>query len=421
MKRFSRCLSIHPPRLRETTAHESMAPLRHRPRKLQLARTVEGHPSAEDAPTPCAARREACGHFQRANARNPLGSILSLLAVLAFSTATIVHAAARNTLDIYWTDVEGGAATLIVTPAGESILIDSGNPGVRDPGRIFDTASKAAGLKKIDYMITTHMHIDHFGGAAELAQLIPIGTVYDNGIPEQSPDNNPNDRTWPLTIKPYREMPVEKRVVIHPGDTLPLRQKPGTPKMTVRCLGAKQQFHHPANARLAANPDCADAKLKEKDTSDNANSIVTLVEFGDFQFFVAGDLTWNVEKDLVCPANLAGTVDVYQVTHHGLDVSNHPLVVRSLAPTVAIMSNGTQKGCGPETFATLKGSPSIQAIYQIHKNLRKDSEINTSTECIANLEAKCQGNRIQLSVDPTAKSYTVSIPATGHRRTFQTK
>ncbi len=324
-------------------------------------------------------------------------------------------------LDIYWADVEGGAGTLIVTPAGESILIDTGMPGGRDPSRIHDIASKVAGLKKIDYLVTTHLHLDHFGGAAELAQLIPIGTVYDNGIPDENPDNNPNDRRWLLTIKPYREFKADRRVVIHPGDILPLKQVEGQLKLTFRCIGAKQQFVSASGASSKANDLCAESKLKEKDTSDNANSIVSLLEYGPFRFFVGGDLTWNMENQLACPHNLVGRVDVYQVNHHGLDVSNNPLLLRSLAPTVTIMSNGTQKGCGAETFATLKSTPSVQAMYQIHRNLRQDGENNTANEYIANLEAKCQANYIKLSVDPSGRNYTVSLPATGHQRTFRTK
>src|SRR6266568_6069122 len=77
-----------------------------------------------------------------------------------------------KTLDIYWIDSEGGGSTLIVTPAGESVLIDSGNPGGRDSKRIHRLATEAAGLKKIDFLVTTHFHIDHFGGAAELSQLM---------------------------------------------------------------------------------------------------------------------------------------------------------------------------------------------------------------------------------------------------------
>src|SRR4030095_12396539 len=145
--------------------------------------------------------------------------IYACISILAF-VVICQGAASSGTLDVYWADVEGGAGTLIVTPTGESVLIDTGMPGGRDPGRIHDIARKVAGLKKIDYLITTHLHLDHFGGAAELAQLIPIGTVYDNGIPDQNPDNNPNDRTWLLTIKPYREFKADRRVVILPGDTL---------------------------------------------------------------------------------------------------------------------------------------------------------------------------------------------------------
>src|SRR5262245_57832536 len=92
-------------------------------------------------------------------------------------------------LDVYWIDVEGGAATLLVTPAGESILIDTGNPGFRDPNRIARTATEVAKLRRIDHLIVTHYHLDHFGGAATLATLIPIGSVHDNGVFDGMPDD----------------------------------------------------------------------------------------------------------------------------------------------------------------------------------------------------------------------------------------
>ena len=324
-------------------------------------------------------------------------------------------------LEIHWIDVEGGAATLIVTPAGESVLVDSGNPGTRDAERIHRLATATAKLSRIDYLITTHFHLDHFGGAAQLARLMPVDRVYDNGIPERNPDNRPGDTRFPLLVRPYRDMEVNQRLVINPGDRIPLKQAPETAALELVCLGTRRQF-------VAATADtprpalCASLPaLRERDQSDNANSVVLLLKFGDFRFFDAGDLTWNVESRLVCPQNLVGsTVDVYQVTHHGLDSSNHPTLVNILAPTVTIMNNGVTKGCQPKTFATLAALTSAQAHYQMHKNLRSDQENNVPDEYIANLKKDCDAHPIHLKVDPDGRRYTVQVPSRDHSRVFQT-
>jgi beta-lactamase superfamily II metal-dependent hydrolase len=319
-----------------------------------------------------------------------------------------------RTLDIYWVDVEGGAATLIVTPSGESLLIDTGNPGGRDAERIFRVATEVAGLKQIDHLITTHFHIDHFGGAGELAQKMPIVQIYDKGIPPTLSE----DAQFASHIAPYREIKA-KRVTLQPGTQIKLKSLPkGMAKLNLRFLGLDQKFVE-NTTKKAGTADCNATADKPVDTSDNANSTVFVMDFGQFRFFDGGDLTWNVEKKLVCPDNLPGKVDVFQVNHHGLDQSNNPVLVKALSPTVAVINNGTRKGCGPETFNTLQNTSSIKAIYQLHKNLREDgASINTQSEKIANTEEKCTANYVKLSVEPDGTKYTLSIPANKHQQTF---
>ena len=347
--------------------------------------------------------------------------ILPLLALLF--TAPLLQA--KGTLDVYWVDVEGGAATLVVTPAGESLLVDTGNPGTRDAGRIHKVATQVAGLKKIDHLITTHFHGDHYGGAAMLANLMPIGLVNDNGIPAKSPDRHRKNPLFPQLIRPYRNMKVDSRNVVEPGYVFPLKQAKGSAKLKVTCVVANQKIiQPPPNVRLAKNPLTGTVPAKPEDLSDNANSVATLFELGDFRFIDCGDLTWNVEAKLVTPFNVIGTVDVYQVNHHGLDTSNNPVLINSLKPTVSVMNNGHTKGCGAGSFAALKGCKSIQAMWQVHKNLRKkDPENNTEEKFIANLTDRdgCKGHYLKLSVAADGKTYTISNPRNGAKVTYKTQ
>lgn len=338
---------------------------------------------------------------------------LLVVALLGLGIArTCLAGRADGRLDIYWIDVEGGAATLVVSPQGQSLLVDTGYPGHRDADRVVQVATREAGLRQLDHLIVTHYHVDHFGGAATILAALPIKHLHDNGQFAGLVDR-PDPAYWDLK--------VEKRSVVSPGDVLV--EEPaasGRPAFAIRCLAARQKFA-PAPPGAEPTPGCAEAAVRPVDNTDNANSVVSLVSFGDFQFFDAGDLTWNIEKELVCPTNRVGQVDVYQTTHHGMDVSNHPLVIRALRPTVAVFNNGVTKGCEPQTFLTLKATPSVEAIYQVHRNLRGDGSPNSEAEYIANDEKDCKANFIKLSVDADAKHYTMQIPAKGHRRTFDTK
>lgn len=345
-------------------------------------------------------------------------------ALLALFTLTGILAA-DDGLHIHWIDSEGGGSTLIVTPAGESILIDTGNPGGRDAARIHQLATITAGLSRIDHVIITHFHIDHFGGLAELAELMPVGVLYDKGITDEVPDRNGNQARWTLTSRPYRHAKVEKRVTLAPGDAIPLRQQPGTAPVSLGVLAANQQFAPPGPHSQSNPRDAGVVPDKPEDLSDNANSLVLILDFGTFRFFDGGDLTWNVEKRLVHPVNLPGVVDLYQVNHHGLDSSNHPLLVQSLDPTVAVMNNGPRKGTSASAMAALRAVPGLQALYQVHENVREDRENNTDDPTrIANHGDHgddCAAHPIHCRVRPDGLAFTIAIPARGHQREFATK
>ncbi|HTD88055.1 MAG TPA: MBL fold metallo-hydrolase [Candidatus Binatia bacterium] len=325
--------------------------------------------------------------------------------------------AAPRTLDIYFIDVEGGAATLIVTPTGQSLLIDTGFPGDRDAARIAHVALEVAGLKQIDHCVITHWHRDHVGGVGPLLKLIPIRNFYDHGLPPTIAEDMQVEN-----IDVYKLATQGKSVTLKPGDQIKLQRSPKfLPPLDVRVLAAGGVVLGEQSSAPQVRPCGEDFQSKPEDTSDNANSIGILLAFGRFKFFDGGDLTWNVENRLACPKTIVGPVDVYQVDHHGVDSSNNPVLVRALDPRVAVIDNGPRKGAEAMTFATLSKVAGLQAVYQLHRNLRTPDRDNTMLAYIANEEEQCQGDFILLSVEPDGKSYKVSIPAKHFSRRFQTR
>ncbi|MCU1236416.1 MAG: beta-lactamase domain protein [Candidatus Solibacter sp.] len=339
--------------------------------------------------------------------------LTKLLVAGALFCTTLLSAASRN-LEIYWIDAEGGAATLIVAPGGESMLVDTANrtPDDRDAKRIF-AAAQQAGLKKIDILLTTHFHADHIGAMSALAKLIPIEMYMDHGpsIELARPQVAAN-------YKAYEELSAGKRKSLKAGDRIPLK---GVDVEVV--MSAGEAITKALKGAGAKNAACADFKehAAEQDP-DNDMSVGFVLKFGKFDFIDMGDLTWNYEQKLVCPANLIGTVDVYQTTHHGLERSNSPQFVWAIQPTVAVMNNGPRKGGPASVFEVLRKSPGLEDIWQGHLALGTAKDVNSDEKMIANLgpSADCTGNLLKLSVAPDGQ-YTMTNVRTGYSKTYKSK
>ncbi|MBS1871600.1 MAG: MBL fold metallo-hydrolase [Acidobacteria bacterium] len=329
------------------------------------------------------------------------------LLILALIAAITPVWAAKN-LEIYFVDVEGGQATVIVGPSGESMVVDTGwlGYGGRDADRIRAVA-KAAKLKKIDYVLVTHYHLDHVGGAFALSERIPVGTFIDHG-----PNNETGKSAGEMSEVYAKASQNSQKRTVKPGDTIPMK---GVDITIVQANG-----EHLAQALPGAgqpNPACAASEKKAVDPTENARSTGFVLKYGGFRFVDLGDLTWNKELDLACPANLLGKVDVYLTTHHGLDQSNAPAIVHALHPTVAIMNNGAKKGGSPSAWKVIRSSPGLEDIWQLHFAMAGGKETNAPDTFIANLDQQCEGKYIKLTVEPSG-AYTVYNSRNKYQKTY---
>ncbi len=317
-----------------------------------------------------------------------------------------------GTLDIYWIDVEGGAATLVVTPGGQSVLMDTGFDGFndRDASRIARVVREEAGLKRLDHVLISHFHGDHVGGLAALSRRVEIGSFIDHGeTVEKSAEGR---AVWDR----YLTVAGNRRRTVTAGERLTFE---GAELIIVT---AHSQFIAKPLSGGAPNPLCDSFKPQPEDAGENGKSLGYLLRAGKFEFVNLGDLSWNFQHQLACPVNLLGKVDVFQVTHHGTGADVLPQQMWAMAPTVAVMNNGPNKGAGAVAVETVLRSPGLEDLWSLHRALGNDAAHNAQEPLTANLgdTAGCEGAWIRARVTDGG-SYVLTNSRNGHSKTYRVK
>jgi beta-lactamase superfamily II metal-dependent hydrolase len=343
--------------------------------------------------------------------RGPRRLLAALVLAAALAGPSPVPAA--GTLDIYWIDVEGGASTLIVTPGGRSVLMDAGFDGFddRDASRIARVVREEAGLKRLDYVLTSHFHGDHTGGLAALSRRVEIRSFIDHGDSVEK-ESGGGKAVW----DGYVSLAGSRRRTIKPGERLSLD---GAELIVV---AAHSQVVAKPLADGGSNPLCDSFKAQDEDRGENGKSLGYLLRAGKFEFVNLGDLSWNFQHRLACPVNLLGKVDLFQVTHHGTRDDVLPQQMWAMAPTVAVMNNGPSKGAGAVAVETVLKSPGLEDLWSLHRALANDAAHNAPEALTANLgdTAGCQGAWIRARVSD-AGTYVLTNSRTGHSKTYRVK
>jgi beta-lactamase superfamily II metal-dependent hydrolase len=318
--------------------------------------------------------------------------------------------AASKTFDMWVIDSEGAKSELIVSPGGQSMLVDTGFPGFngRDANRIAE-ACKAAGVTRLDMLVITHYDMDHVNDAPAVVAKIPVELFVDHGPAAV------HDPGTTRAVTAYDALwAAAKHLVVKPGDKIPFKG------MDVTVITAAAQ-HLPAPLKGAGkpNPACADTQPKtwvgeNQDTSENGNSLSLLFTYGKFRMMDMGDLTWNREMQLMCPNNPIGTVDLFVTGNHGNDNASSPALVDGLKPRVIVMDNGERKYGSLPAMKTLKTVPGLQALYLMHWSANAPND-NPPDETIANLHDSPDGKWLKISVDQNA------VIKVTNQRTAETK
>ena len=339
---------------------------------------------------------------------------LRLAVALALATILAVPASAqaKHPLLIYAIDVEGGQSTLIVTPTGASLLVDTGwpTPDSRDTKRI-QAAMHDAGITRLDHVFITHFHVDHVGGVPNLvASGVPIGEFIDHGQNREDSDITRHD--FAAYLKAIGATP---RRIIHPGDTIDL---PGLKTIVLTADG--EHITAIPGIKPEPNPLCATEPHWDLDDTENPRSAGFLLTYGRFRFLDLGDLTKAKEIPLVCPANLIGSVDLYLVNHHGFNLTNSKAFVDAIHPRVAIMDNGAHKAGSPEAWQTIHESPGLQDLYMLHTAEGSDAAHNSADPLIANLKGSPDGAYLKVSANADG-SFSVFNSRTAQTKSYSHK
>jgi competence protein ComEC len=339
---------------------------------------------------------------------------LAALALLCSSAPKPTQAQSKSPghLLIYSIDVEGGQSTLLVSPSGGSLLVDTGWPNHdrRDAVRI-QAAMKDAGITRIDHVFITHYHTDHVGGVPELVKRVPVGEFLDHG-PNQE-DSDVTRRDFAAYLKAIEGKP---RRSIDPGDTISI---PGLSAIVLTENG--QRITEVPGVKPTPNPYCATERQWPADPSENARSAGILVTFGKFRFLDLGDLTGAKEVALVCPNSPIPPIDLYLVNHHGMNLSNSRALVDAIHPRVAIMNNGPHKAGMPEAWQTVHDSPGIEDLYMVHTAEGSDAAHNSPEALIANPKGSViDGAYFKVVASPTG-SFSVTNSRTGKTKEYPHK
>jgi beta-lactamase superfamily II metal-dependent hydrolase len=318
---------------------------------------------------------------------------LTALALVSFAASLGAQVPSVSPLQVYFIDVEGGQATLFVTPAGKSLLIDTGWDGNngRDADRIV-AAARIADVVRIDDVLITHFHDDHVGGVTQLVRRIPVGAFLDHGPSrELTPPVQKNFDTY----EKLRANGPYHHIVPKPGDSIPIE---GINMQVISADG--QLIGKPLPGAGQPNEFCKISETRSPDQTENARSLGVLITYGKLRILDLGDLTWDKEMELMCPVNKLGRIDILIVSHHGWSQSSSPALVDAIHPRVAIMDNGENKGGSTTILDTVRKAPGLEALWQLHFSDEGGVEHNTSAEYIANLSGEeDKGNYLKLTAN----------------------